>query len=424
MSITEQSHTIKVTILDNGLRVVTDHVAGIRSAAVGIWIGTGSRDEQADHNGAAHMVEHMLFKGTKTRTSKDLAESIENVGGYMNAYTSREITSYHAHVLKDDVGLALDVLGDMVLNSVMPDDEIERERDVILQEIGMCHDTPDDLVFDQYYETAWAGQAMGAPILGTVDTIKNMSKSDLMGFVDRLYKPDRAVISVAGAVDHQVIVDKVRAIFGDVGPSKAAARTKASYKGGEIRTEKDLEQSHVVLGFRAFARGDKDFFSSRILSAILGGGMSSRLFQEVREKRGLVYSVYSFYSAYGDNGLFGIYAGTGPERLEELMPVLCDEVQKIKQDVTEDEVSRAQTRLKAGLLMGRESMMTRADQNAKYLLEKDEAFNADDLIRDIDAVTRDKVSAVAERIFSSPHTLSGLGPLHNLEGYGDTAGRL
>ena len=415
---------IQTTTLPNGLRVITDHVPSMHSVALGIWTGVGTRNENLAQNGVAHMVEHMLFKGTKTRDAQQIVQQIESVGGSMNAYTSREITSYHVHLLAQDTALGLEVMADMYLNSTLPDDEIEREREVILQEIGMCNDTPDDLVFDVYYETAYPEQSFGAPILGRDHNIKGMSKDHLAGYIKDFYHPANTVISAAGAVDHDAFVAQVTDLFGALEKSERNAAPAPNYTGGDFRLSKDLEQSHFVLGFQGLARSHDNFYAAQALSTILGSGMSSRLFQEVREKRGLVYSIFSFHSGYQDDGQFAIYAGTGPEKMDEIIPVICDEVLKISDDATEEELHRAKTQLKAGMLMGRESMMTRADQQAKYMLFRDVAFDPDKLIAQIDAVNLSDIQSTAKKIFSTRPTLAALGPLEKLEEFSKIEDRL
>ncbi len=413
-----------MTKLDNGLRIITDEVASVGSVALGVWVGVGTRNEDMTYNGAAHMVEHMLFKGTARRGASSIAEEIENVGGSMNAYTSREVTSYHMHLLAEHVPVALDVLADMMQNSNMPESEIERERHVILQEIGMCYDTPDDLVFDNYYEIAYPGQALGAPILGRAEIISNMRRDTLMEYVQRLYTPDNLVISAAGAIKHEDFVTQVKAQFNNLPANSAQPKVPANYNGGEHRTQKELEQSHIILGFQGVPRVSEEYYSAQALSAILGGGMSSRLFQEIREKRGLVYSVFSFHSAYMDDGQFGIYAGTGPKDLPELIPVMCEEVQKICSDLTEAEVERSRMQMKSSIIMGRESMMSRADQQAKYLLFRDKVLDIGQLTTHIESLNKDKIKAVAQKIFSSAPTLAALGPLQKLENFDAIKSRL
>ncbi len=414
-----------MTTLPSGLRVITDQVASVESVAVGVWVDVGTRHEDLKDNGVAHMVEHMMFKGTPTRSALEISEQIEDVGGQMNAYTSREITSYHMHLLKEDLPLAMDVLADIIQRPSMPDDEVERERGVILQEIGMTLDTPDDLVFDNYQETAYPEQALGAPILGRTDIIEKMQRDTLLDYVRRFYTPSRLVISVSGNTDHETVTGLVSKLFTDLPQDHKFDPAAASYSGGHHRTEKELEQAHVVLGFSGVSRGDNDFYDAALLSTILGGGMSSRLFQEIREKRGLVYSVFAHHSPYQDDGQFLIYAGTGPDKLPELMPVLCDEIGKIQQNiVSEEELSRAKSQIRAGLLMGRESMMNRANQQAKHLLHCNEIIDLDKKLSKLNAVSTENIRTMAQKVFVSKPTLAALGPLDKLEGYESLAKRL
>lgn len=415
---------IQVTTLENGLRIVTDSVESMHSTALGIWTGVGTRHEDPAENGVAHMVEHMLFKGTKTRGPLQIAEEIETVGGSMNAYTSREITSYHVHMLKDDVDLGMEILADMYLNSTLPQEEIERERQVIVQEIGMSNDTPDDLVFDHYFETAYPDQSMGAPILGRVHNIERMTREMLEGYIEKFYTPGHTVISAAGAIDHDRFVAKVENLMAHMPSGRPKTEKPAAYKGGEMRVRRDLEQAHIILGFQGLNRFDPEYYAAQALSTLLGGGMSSRLFQEIREKRGLVYSIFSFHSGYQDDGLFGVYAGTGPENLAEIIPVICDELLKTDSDVRESELNRAKAQLKAGLLMGRESMTTRADQQAKHMLFRNEVFNLDERIATIESVDLATIGQVAKRIFTSSPTLAALGPVESLESFESIKRRL
>lgn len=417
--------SIQVTTLENGLRIVTDTVNTVESVAIGIWAGVGTRHEDMAVNGVAHMVEHMMFKGTKTRDAGRISEEIEDVGGSINAYTSREVTAYHIHVLKEHADLALEVLADLIQNSTLPEDEVERERKVILQEIGMSNDTPDDLVFDHYQETAYPGQALGAPILGTPEIISLMTRDSLAAYVSRCYTPARLVVSAAGNIRHDDLVKMVRTHFSSLPRDQNVIQPAANYIGGDHRVEKDLEQAHVVLGFRSISRHDPRYFDAVALSTILGGGMSSRLFQEVREKRGLVYSVFSYHSSYADDGQFVLYAGTGPDRLTELMPVLVDEIHKIVQSpVKKNELARAKIQMRSNLLMARESMMTRAGQQAKHLINFKEPFSVEKLLQEIDGVNIDSIQSLAADIFSSAPTIAALGPLKQLDSYDKIAKRL
>jgi predicted Zn-dependent peptidase len=417
--------SIQITRLENGLRIITDTVPEMETVALGVWADVGTRHEDLQHNGVAHMVEHMMFNGTPTRTSRQIAEAVEDVGGQINAYTSREVTAYYIHLLKNDMPMAMDILSDILQRPTFPDKELEKERDVIIQEIGMTNDTPDDVVFDHYQETAYPSQALGAPILGRADIIAGMKKETLYDYVHRFYTPQKLVISAAGKVDHDSFVDTARTMFADLPPDTNQTYQPARYEGGEKRIEKDLEQSHVVLGFQGVMRDDPDYYSAVILGTILGGGMSSRLFQEIREKRGLVYSIYSSHSSYHDDGQFEIYAGTGPESLNKLLPVACDEIVKIMQEpVSEAELNRAKSQIKAGILMSRESMLSRANRQAKFFINFNEAPDIKNLIAKIDAVTVYSVQKIAQRIFTGKPTLSALGPIKGLESYENIRARL
>ncbi len=408
----------KVTTLDSGLRVITDTVPEMETVAVGVWADVGTRHEDLKHNGVAHMVEHMMFNGTPTRTSLQIAEAVEDVGGQINAYTSREITAYYIHILKNDMPMAMDILSDILQRPTFPDHELEKERGVILQEIGMTNDTPDDMVFDYYQETAYPNQALGAPILGREEIIENMKKDTLYEYVHRFYTPNKLVISAAGKVDHDSFVKTAQEMFAHLPKNTNETYEPAKYGGGEMRVEKDLEQAHVVLGFKGIRRDDPDFFSASVLGTVLGGGMSSRLFQEVREKRGLVYSIYSSHSAYHDDGQFEIYAGTGPESLNKLIPVTCMELVKIMQTpISEAELNRAKAQLKAGILMSRESMLSRSNRQAKYLINYNRAPDIKQIIGLVDNVTPESVQRMAQKIFAGKPTLAAFGPVKELEAY-------
>ena len=318
---------VKVTTLGNGLRVAVDEMPEVESASLGIWVACGTRHESAELNGMAHMLEHMAFKGTRTRTARAIAEEIENVGGSLNAYTGREITAYHASVLKEDVALGVEMISDILRNSVFDPDELQRERGVILQEIGQALDTPDDLIFDQFQETALPGQPLGRPVLGTADSVEAIGRDDLFAYLARHYTASNMVLSAAGRVEHDRIVDLAEKHFGSVPrtPANAIAPAPLRYVGGDGRETRVLEQAHLVLGCEGIGYRDPDYFALAIYSTLFGGGMSSRLFQRIREERGLVYGIHCFNTAYADGGLFGIYAGTGEDDLAELVPAVCEE---------------------------------------------------------------------------------------------------
>lgn len=417
--------TSQITKLDSGLRVITDTVPSVESVSVGVWVDVGTRNEDMAHNGVAHMVEHMLFNGTPTRSSLEIAEQIESVGGQINAYTGRETTAYYVHLLKEDTRLALDILSDMIQHASFPDKELEKERGVIVQEIGMSNDTPDDIIFDYYQETAYPGQALGAPILGRTDIIEGMKKETLRDYVRCFYTPSNMVVSAAGNVSHDDMVRYASELFSGLPKDAGAVSQAARYEGGDVRYDKDLEQAHVVLGFQGISRFDPDYYAAVLLATVLGGGMSSRLFQEIREKRGLVYSIYGSHTSYHDDGQFEIYAGTGGDKLPELVPVVCDELMKIMQEpVPMDELARAQSQLRASILMSRESMMSRSNRQAKYLLHFNEGPDINHLIERIQAVTPDVLQTMAQRIFAGKPTLAALGPLSHLEDYDRVSQRL
>jgi predicted Zn-dependent peptidase len=406
--------SIELTKLPSGLRIITDRVSSVDSVALGVWVDVGTRHESLEHNGVAHMVEHMMFKGTP-----------ENVGGHINAYTSREITAYHIHLLKEHTALAIDLLSDIIQRPSMPDNELIKERQVILQEIGMTLDTPDDLVFDKYQNTAYPEQALGAPILGSTEIVENMPRDVLLGYVRDFYNTNRVVISASGNLQHDEIVNLVSQQFNELPQAQEFSTAPARYEGGESREDKALEQVHIVLGFKGLARLDDDFYAAMALSTILGGGMSSRLFQEIREKRGLVYAVYAFHSCYQDDGQMLIYSGTGPDKIVELVPVLCEQIKKLTQSpVSDEEINRCKEQLKSSLLMSRESMMSRANHQAKNLIHFSEVLNIKDKIEKIEKVTKEDIIRVAQRIFSSDPTLSSLGPVKNLESFDDIKERL
>ena len=415
---------IEITTLTNGLRIITDHVPTVDSIALGAWFDVGARDESRAENGIAHMVEHMMFKGTPSRDARKIAEEIENVGGNTNAYTGRETTAYHMHLLKNDSGLGIDILGDILQNSTFDAEELEKERQVILQEIGMVNDTPDDLIFNHYQETAFPNQSVGAPILGHPEIVSSIEQKSLHNYTSTRYAPGRMVISAAGNLNHKDIVAKVETAFQNLPVTQDMPRSQAKYRGGAKIEEKELEQSHIVLGFQGIAKTDPRYYCAGLFSTILGGGMSSRLFQEIREKRGLVYAVYSFHLGLSDNGLFGVYAGTGPESLTELVPVMCEEIIKAADSVTEEELHRAKAQAKADLVMDRESMMTRADQQAKRLILFGDKFDPQKMVEKLEKITCADIRDVAIEMVSTPPTLCALGPLKSLENYDSIKNRL
>lgn len=410
--------SIFTSVLPNGIRIVTDKLAGAESIALGVWVGVGTRHEELSQNGIAHMLEHMLFKGTATRSAKEISEIIEDAGGHMNAYTGREMTAYYVHILKEHTDLALNVLADMLLDSKFPEDELERERAVIIQEINMVEDTPDDVVFERAQQAAFPDQALGASGLGTAEIVKNIQKKDLISYIQSRYTADRLVISAAGAVEHDEFVKKVEKLFAGVPTSHGGkiipGFCAANYNPSPSLVEKETEQTHLVLGFQGVPHGDPRYSSVRILTSVLGGGMSSRLWQEVREKRGLVYSVYSYRDSYEDCGQFGIYAGSSPENLPELVPVILDEIKKIQSGITEHELARSKAQIISGARMGREKVMSRVDQQGRHILTYGTPFSIQELTDSVGRVTTADVAEIAKSIFTSPLLVSAVGPLDKL----------
>ena len=407
--------TTQLATLANGLRVATDRIDTVDTVSLGIWVDVGTRHEQADINGVAHFLEHMAFKGTARRSALTIAEEIEAVGGHLNAYTSRESTAYYAKVLKEDVQLALDILSDILQNSTFQPEEIERERAVILQEIGQANDTPDDIVFDHFQECAYPDQAMGRPVLGSPEIIRKIERETVIGYLRKHYGAQRMVLAAAGHVDHERLAELADNLLGGLPAERPATTEPAYYAGGDRREQRDLEQLHLVLGFPGVVLGDPDYYAASVLSTALGGGMSSRLFQEIREKRGLVYTIHSFVHGYSDGGLFGIYAGTGEAEAAELVPAICNEVIRIEDGLTPVELNRAKTQMKAGLLMSLESSSARCEQLAQHLLIHGKPFDPLDIVGRIEMVDDAAIRRVVARWRSAPPTLAALGPLSGLE---------
>ncbi|KCV80908.1 M16 family peptidase [Actibacterium atlanticum] len=417
--------SVELHRLDNGFRIVTEAMPGMKSAAIGIWVTAGGRHERLEQNGIAHFLEHMAFKGTARRSALQIAETIEDVGGYINAYTSREMTAYYARVLETDVPLALDVISDIVLNPVFDPAEIEVERGVILQEIGQAMDTPDDVIFDWLQEAAFPEQAIGRPILGPAERVSSFDRDDLFKFVREQYAPDQMILSVAGAVDHEEIVRLSEAIFGGLAPSKGDAATPAQFGGGERREEKALEQAHIAIGFESPGYRDPARYAAQIFASTLGGGMSSRLFQEIREKRGLCYSIFAQAGAYADTGMLTIYAGTSGEELPALAELTMDELKRAAHDMTPTEVARARAQLKAGMLMGLESPLSRAERQARLVATWDRVPELEETIARIDATTTTDVCDFAgSLILKSPAALALYGPVANAPDLAALQGRL
>ncbi|MCA2012681.1 insulinase family protein [Cereibacter sphaeroides] len=388
----------RITTLSNGFRIVSEPMPGLASAAVGIWVTAGARHEKADQNGIAHFLEHMAFKGTAKRTALQIAEEIEDVGGYINAYTSREMTAYYARVLEADVPLALDVIADIVLNPAFDKREIEVERHVILQEIGQAADTPDDVIFDWLQEASYPDQPLGRPILGPADRIAEYNADDLKRFVRGHYGPGQMILAAAGAVHHDQLVRMAEDLFGVIPALEMAVAEPARFQCNERREIKDLEQAHFALAIEGPAFRDPDLFTAQVFAGAMGGGMSSRLFQKLREERGLCYTTFAQAGAHDDTGSITVYAGTGGKDIRDLANLTIDEFRRATQDMTEAEIARARTQMKAGLLMGLESPSSRAERLARLLAIWGRIPELGETIGRIDAVDMRAIRGYAEKL--------------------------
>ena len=393
--------SVQIHTLSNGFRVVTEHMAGLKSASLGIWVGAGGRHERLEQNGIAHFLEHMAFKGTKKRNSLQIAEAIEDVGGYINAYTSREMTAYYVRVLEPDVPLAMDVISDIVLNSIFDSAEVEIERGVILSEIGQSLDTPDDVIFDWLQEVSYPDQPLGRTILGPEERVRSFTRDDLHAFVKEQYTPDHMVLSAAGAVDHDQLVKMAEVAFGGLEQRATRVLQPAVYKGGEHRVIKDLEQAHFAMAFETASYRNDEIYTAQVFSLTLGGGMSSRLFQEIREKRGLCYTIYAQAGAYVDTGSLTIYAGTSGTDLAELSMLCIDELRRSADDMSEAEINRARVQMKAGMLMGLESPSSRCERLARMVMIWGRVPGLDEVVNKIDAVDTGAVVEYAARLCAS-----------------------
>ncbi len=417
--------TVEIHRMANGVRIVTEHMPGLQSASLGVWIAAGGRHERIDQNGVAHFLEHMAFKGTTTRSSLQIAEAIENVGGYINAYTSREMTAYYARVLEDDVPLAQNVISDIVLNPIFDAQEIEVERHVILQEIGQAYDTPDDVIFDWLQETAFPDQPLGRTILGPAERVQGFDAADLRGFVAERYAPGNIILAAAGAVDHDAIVRAAETAFGGLTTREIGGADPAVFQGGERRVEKDLEQAHFALAFETPGYRDDAVYTAQLFSTAFGGGMSSRLFQEAREKRGLCYTIFAQTGAYADGGLMTIYAGTGADDVNGLVHLTIDELKRAADDMSPAELARSRAQLKAGLLMGLESPSSRAERLARLLSIWNRIPSIEDTIEKIDAVTTgDAREFAADLVTRAQAALALYGPVSSAPDHAQLTGRL
>lgn len=414
----------QVTRLASGLTVASDFMPGLETISLGLWVDVGTRHEPAPLNGVSHMLEHMAFKGTARRSARDIAVETEAVGGQLNAYTSRERTCYYGKFLAVDWRLALDVLADIVQHSVFAPDELEREKQVILQEIGQAEDTPDDIVFDYFQEIAFPDQPLGRPVLGRAEIVARLDREQIRRYQSGSYGPAGMVLAAAGQIDHAALCAAAAALFDALPQGRPEIGSAGRYAGGERRERRDLEQVHLLLGFPGVGYRDPDYYAQSVYATLLGGGMSSRLFQEVREKRGLVYSIYSYAAAYLDCGLFGIYAGTGEAETAELMPLIAEELARAPLDLGEEEIRRAKAQIKADLMMARESTHARAESAAQQIMIFGRPLSSAEILARVEAVDRESLARFGRRLNAGPAALTAMGPIDRLPALSALTARL
>jgi predicted Zn-dependent peptidase len=402
---------IKRYTCQNGVRIVLENIPTVRSVAIGVWIGTGSRDENQKNNGISHFLEHMFFKGTKTRSAREIAESFDSIGGQVNAFTSKEYTCYYAKVLDTHAQYALDVLADMFFNSTFVDEELKKEKNVVLEEIKMYEDTPDDIVHDLLSKAIYEDHPLGYPILGTEETLNTFTGDKLKEYIQERYTPENVVISIAGNITDSFI-QEVEKYFGSYeGTSRESIENKPVFHMNQISRKKETEQAHLCIGFDGLKVGHKDIYSLIILNNILGGSMSSRLFQEVREQRGLAYSVFSYHTAYQDSGMVTIYGGTGAKQLNTLFETIQETLEKLKQDgITEKELQNTKEQLKGSLMLSLESTNSRMSRNGKNELLLKRHRSLDEIIEQIDQVTEQSVNTMGNAIFTDHYSVSLISP--------------
>jgi predicted Zn-dependent peptidase len=393
--------------LDNGVRILAEHISSVRSVSIGVWIGTGSRFEKKEENGISHFLEHMFFKGTKTRTAAEIAESFDSIGGQVNAFTSKEYTCYYAKVLDDHAAYAVDVLADMFFNSVFDETELQKEKNVVFEEIKMVDDTPDDIVHDLLSEASYKSHSLGYPILGTVDTLETFNGDSLREYMSRFYTGDHVVISVAGNITDKVI-DQLKEIFSNVNPTTYQHQDeKPVFFPNSIVRKKETEQAHLCLGYPGLAIGEKNVYALVLLNNLLGGSMSSRLFQEIREKRGLCYSVFSYHSSYQDSGMLTIYAATAHSQLDDLTKALQETAYTLANvGMTEKELKNGKEQLKGSLMLSLESTNSRMSRNGKNELLLKKHRSLDDIVDEIDSVTLTQVNQLAATILKEKPSVS------------------
>lgn len=400
--------------LNNGVRIVTEKVPGVRSVAIGIWVGAGSRHENDHNNGISHFIEHLMFKGTDKRTATDIAESLDAVGGQLNAFTTKEFTCYYAKVLDEHIDLAIDVLTDMFFNSKFQEEAIEKERGVIEEEIRMYEDTPDELIHDLFIKTVWPENTIGRPILGTIDSLKQIKRDDIISYINKTYSPDRIVVAVAGNIEHQDVQNKLKPIFEGINTKKEVITVDAPVTSSDVSNiYRKTGQVQICLGTEGFSNSDDRLYSVYILNSVMGGGLSSRLVQSIREERGLAYSVYSYHTSFSDTGLFTFYAGTSPNKYDEVISLLLQEIKRIAAEgISEKELKSTKEQIKGNLFLGLESVSSRMTRLGRTELSMNKIITPEEVVSRISAVKLEDVHKVAQDLFGPNNfSLSTIGPL-------------
>lgn len=406
---------MKKAKLENGMTIATDYIPNFETVSLGIFVNVGSVNECADQSGISHFVEHMAFKGTHNRTALQISLEIESVGGYMNAYTGKEVTAFYVRVLKENVELAVDIISDIVQNSIFDQNEFEKEREVITQEIKQLNDMPDDLVFDMFQLQCFYGKNLGTPILGTEKNIKKFHPSDLLNYLKSNYSTNKMIFCASGKIEQDEFLTMTDKYTKQMASFETKIPDKQEYTGGFIFNKKELEQTHLIFGHEGTKHSDDEKFSLFALSTILGGGMSSRLFQEVREKRGLVYSIFSFTSNYQDTGTFGVYAACDDRKANEVINIIKEEFELVLDNLNDEEIKKAKTQIKASLLMGLESSSARMERMANQFLLQKKFLSPTELSFMIDAVSKDSILSIARQVFSTKSTLAVIGNGKDIE---------
>lgn len=408
---------VRRTTLPGGLRIITEQVPGVRSVAFGVWVNVGSRDESGSMMGSAHYLEHLLFKGTSKRSAMDISASIEAVGGDLNAFTTKEYTCYYARVLDSDLSLAIDVVCDVVTDALIRPEDVESERGVILEEIAMHDDEPADLVHEDFAAAMFGDTPLGRPVLGTIETITRIGRSSINSFYRRKYRPETIVVAAAGNLDHATVVKQVRAAFAHVLDAsvevKAAriARRPRPHSASVKVTNRQTEQANLIVGTPSINRSDQRRYALSVMATAFGGGMSSRLFQEIREKRGLAYSVYAYAQGFSDDGMFGIYVGCQPSKVDTVLDVCLTEMERLAEfGLTDEEIARGKGQVRGATVLGQEDTGARMTRIAKSELHGERLLSIDELLQRVDYVTSGDIKDIARAVLTGPATLSVIGP--------------